>query len=198
MPNIVFLPFQSFVVFVNCFILCTYGFVLSIKVPCLTLRPHLLSPFIPFTLLPFTPAMCHSQNMNPVSFQSQGQQQKLLTAVFEVNEKAEPYQSYWKAARVQDGQGGRWWWDWPSDQVRARRPEDRIPSLLPRLKFCAWEVFNFLKSQLHSVGSVLFPFAHRFSDCPYAGAWGGGSAFGGWGGSIGWQLACLTEWQRWS
>lgn len=154
---------------------------------------YLLDLFISVALVPFTPAACHSQNMNPLSFQSQGQQQKLLTTVFEVNEKAEPFQSYWKAARVQDGQEVRWWWDWPSDQVSVRGPEDRIPSLLPRLEFCAWEVFNFLKSQLHSVGSVLLPFAHRFSDCPYAWAWGGGRAFGGRGGSIGWQLVCLTE-----
>jgi len=41
--------------------------------------------------------------MNLVSFKSQGQQQKLLTAVFEVNEKAEPFQIYWKAAREHDG-----------------------------------------------------------------------------------------------
>lgn len=90
--------------------------------------------------------------------------------------------------RVQDGQEGWWWWDWPSDQVSVRGPEDRILSLLSRLKFCAWEVFDFLKSQLHSVGSVLFPIAHRFSDCPYRWTWGG-SAFWGWRRSIGRKLA---------
>lgn len=119
----------------------------------------------------------------------------MLTEVFEVNEKAELLSSYWKPSRVQDGQEGWWWWNWPSDQMSMRRPEDRIPSLLPRLEFCAREVFNFVKSQLHSVGSVLFPFAHRFSDCPDARAWGGGWVFGGWevGRGINRKAACLFD-----
>lgn len=78
---------------------------------------------------------------------------------------------------VPDGQEGWWsrwwwwWWDWPSDQAYVERLGGRIPSLLPRLEFCAGEVFNFLKSQSHPVGSVrLSPCAHRFSDRPHSGA----------------------------
>lgn len=169
----------------------------------LSSRQSLFSRFCP------SPPLCAIlKNMTPVSLQSRTAAQKLLTAVFEVNEISEPpppsdllkgSECECKMVKKDAGDGTDLLIRWARGG-----PEDRIPSLLPRLKFCAWEVFNFLKSQLRSVGSVISPIAHRFSDCPYAWAWGGGSAFGdgGVGGageeSIGWQLACYTVWQRWS
>lgn len=143
---------------------------LVIKVPSWANSVH---PFCIFALCP--PAVFHSQKMKPVSFKSQGHQQKLLTAVFEVNEKAEPSQSSWKAVIEQDGRAGPWWWwRWPSDQVSAWSPEDRIPSLLPWLKFCAWEVFNFSNPNCTQWGVFFFPLPTGLVAAPTPGPEGGG------------------------
>lgn len=47
------LDVQFQLLYSSSFSLCIYSFVLSTKVPCLTARPHLLSPFIPSSLLDF-------------------------------------------------------------------------------------------------------------------------------------------------
>lgn len=88
-----------------------------------------------------------------IRFRSQGRLQKLLTAVFGVNEMAKPpcrpteRQRESRMGEKDEGDGTDLLIRWTR-----RGPEDRIPSLLPRLKFCAWEEFNVFKSQLHSVG----------------------------------------------
>lgn len=64
-----------------------------------------LYSFIPSALSSFTATGCHPPNMNLLSSQSQGEQRKLLTAVFEVNEKAEPFfGASERRSRVQNGQ----------------------------------------------------------------------------------------------
>lgn len=169
-------PALGFMSLENCSIRCLYAFV--------TFK---LKTEAALALSLFTPAVCHSPKYDSsVTPESRTAAQKLLTAVFEVNEISEPpprpfglteRQRECKMVKKDAGDGTDLLIRWARGG-----PEDRIPSLLPRLKFCAWEVFNFLKSQLRSVGSVISPIAHRFSDCPYAWAWGGGSAFGDGGG----------------
>lgn len=159
----------------------------------LSSRQRLLSRFRP------SPPLCAIlENTTPVSLQSQGQQhkncwQQCLKLMRYPSPPPTPFrlterQRECKMVKKDAGDGTDLLIRWARGG-----PEDRIPSLLPRLKFCAWEVFNFLKSQLRSVGSVISPIAHRFSDCPYAWAWGGGSAFGDGGGRINRMAACLLH-----
>lgn len=174
-----------------------FWFVLSIKVQDLVCYP----PFIPFALLPFTPAVCHSQKYESGTIsESRTAAKNCWQQCLKLMRKLSPSRATerWRECKMgkkDDGDGAdlliRWAWG---------GPEDRIPSLLPRLKFCAWEVFNFLKSQLHSVGSVLFSLlptglVPALTPRPQA-VWGGGLAFGGWGrggGGINRMAACLFD-----
>lgn len=101
---------------------------------------------------------------------------KVLTGAFEVNERAEPLHSGEDA-----GEGrlvrGNVMIELTSWSGASTGPGERIPSLLPRLEFCAWEVFNFLKSQLHSAGGSSFSLptglvaALVSAVCPEVGVW---------------------------
>lgn len=162
----------------------------------------------PSSLLRFCPSPPQCvilKNMSPVPFQSVISESRTAAKncwqqCLKLMRKLSPSRATerWRECKMgkkDDGDGAdlliRWAWG---------GPEDRIPSLLPRLKFCAWEVFNFLKSQLHSVGSVLFSLlptglVPALTPRPQA-VWGGGLAFGGWGrggGGINRMAACLFD-----